>query len=130
MMFANVFQPAHNDKTAHPEVARLMKELIKSCKQLKGKLLNQKYTYEWMAAMVKELFIHKTCQIWPLKVTLKRWYVTFLDINNDKAVYKFSFFVVVGLSWLMGVGKKHEILIHKKENFLDGIFCHLSFFVK
>lgn len=31
-------QPALNDKTANPEVARLMKELIKSRKQLKGKL--------------------------------------------------------------------------------------------
>ncbi|TNN70589.1 Protein FAM13C [Liparis tanakae] len=29
------YKPAHNDKTAHPEVARLMKELIKSRKQLK-----------------------------------------------------------------------------------------------
>ncbi|XP_029031638.1 protein FAM13A-like isoform X2 [Betta splendens] len=29
------YKPAHNDKTAHPEVARMMKELIKSCKQLK-----------------------------------------------------------------------------------------------
>lgn len=55
MMF--VFQPAYNDKTAHPEVARLMKELIKSCKQLKGMLHNHKYTYELMVAMVKELFI-------------------------------------------------------------------------
>lgn len=34
--FVPFFQPAHNDKTAHPEVARLMKELIKSRKQLKG----------------------------------------------------------------------------------------------
>uniref|UniRef100_A0A8C6T8J4 Uncharacterized protein n=1 Tax=Neogobius melanostomus TaxID=47308 RepID=A0A8C6T8J4_9GOBI len=30
------YKPAHNDKTANPEVARLMKELIKSRKQLKG----------------------------------------------------------------------------------------------
>lgn len=29
-------QPAHNDKTAHPEVSRLMTELIKSRKKLKG----------------------------------------------------------------------------------------------
>ncbi|XP_029306167.1 protein FAM13A-like isoform X2 [Cottoperca gobio] len=29
------YKPAYNDKTAHPEVARLMKELIKSRKQLK-----------------------------------------------------------------------------------------------
>ncbi|XP_054456356.1 protein FAM13B-like isoform X2 [Anoplopoma fimbria] len=29
------YKPAHNDKTAHPEVAGLMKELIKSRKQLK-----------------------------------------------------------------------------------------------
>lgn len=29
------YKPAHNDKTANPEVARLMKELIKSRKQLK-----------------------------------------------------------------------------------------------
>ncbi|XP_034407757.1 protein FAM13A-like isoform X2 [Cyclopterus lumpus] len=29
------YKPAHNDKTAHPEVAKLMKELIKSRKQLK-----------------------------------------------------------------------------------------------
>lgn len=34
------FKPAHNDKTAHPEVARLMKELVKSRKQLKGQLQN------------------------------------------------------------------------------------------
>lgn len=40
-----VFQPAHNDKTAHPEVAKLMKELIKSCKQLKGQLHNHKHTW-------------------------------------------------------------------------------------
>lgn len=36
-------QPAHNDKTANPEVARLMKELIKSRKQLKG--LSQTHVY-------------------------------------------------------------------------------------
>lgn len=35
------FKPAHNDKTAHPEVARLMKELVKSRKQLKGQFQNQ-----------------------------------------------------------------------------------------
>uniref|UniRef100_A0A3Q1I4V4 Rho-GAP domain-containing protein n=1 Tax=Anabas testudineus TaxID=64144 RepID=A0A3Q1I4V4_ANATE len=35
------YKPAHNDKTAHPEVARLMKELIKSCKQLKELKLKQ-----------------------------------------------------------------------------------------
>ncbi|KAM9727761.1 protein FAM13A-like [Menidia menidia] len=29
------YKPAHNDKTAHPEVAKLMKELIKSRRQLK-----------------------------------------------------------------------------------------------
>lgn len=31
-------QPAHNDKTAHPEVSGLMTELIKSRKKLKGRL--------------------------------------------------------------------------------------------
>uniref|UniRef100_A0A3B4UYL2 Protein FAM13C-like n=1 Tax=Seriola dumerili TaxID=41447 RepID=A0A3B4UYL2_SERDU len=35
------YKPAHNDKTAHPEVARLMKELIKSRKQLKELKLRQ-----------------------------------------------------------------------------------------
>ncbi|XP_069000580.1 protein FAM13A-like isoform X1 [Embiotoca jacksoni] len=35
------YKPAHNDKTAHPEVARLMKELIKSRKQLKDMKLRQ-----------------------------------------------------------------------------------------
>ncbi|XP_059215411.1 protein FAM13A-like [Centropristis striata] len=35
------YKPAHNDKTAHPEVARLMKELIKSRKQLKEMKLRQ-----------------------------------------------------------------------------------------
>ncbi|XP_075931807.1 protein FAM13A-like [Anarhichas minor] len=35
------YKPAHNDKTAHPEVARLMKELIKSRKQLKELKLKQ-----------------------------------------------------------------------------------------
>ncbi len=38
------FQPAHNDKTAHPEVARLMKELIRCRKQLKGQLHKKKHT--------------------------------------------------------------------------------------
>ncbi|XP_037553505.1 protein FAM13B [Nematolebias whitei] len=38
------YKPAHNDKTAHPEVAKLMKELIKSRKQLKGQLLNNEHT--------------------------------------------------------------------------------------
>ncbi|XP_035519150.1 protein FAM13A-like isoform X2 [Morone saxatilis] len=37
----NSHDPAHNDKTAHPEVARLMKELIKSRKQLKELKLRQ-----------------------------------------------------------------------------------------
>ncbi|KAM4591300.1 protein FAM13A-like isoform 2-T2 [Odontesthes bonariensis] len=35
------YKPAHNDKTAHPEVAKLMKELIKSRKQLKEMKLRQ-----------------------------------------------------------------------------------------
>ncbi|KAM8852502.1 protein FAM13A-like [Synchiropus picturatus] len=35
------YKPAHNDKTAHPEVARLMKELLKSRKQLKELKLKQ-----------------------------------------------------------------------------------------
>ncbi|XP_030603827.1 protein FAM13C-like isoform X2 [Archocentrus centrarchus] len=35
------YKPAHNDKTAHPEVARLMKELIRSRKQLKELKLRQ-----------------------------------------------------------------------------------------
>ncbi|KAF3708105.1 Protein FAM13A [Channa argus] len=35
------YKPAHNDKTAHPEVAKLMKELIKSRKQLKELKLRQ-----------------------------------------------------------------------------------------
>ncbi|XP_041645601.1 protein FAM13B-like isoform X2 [Cheilinus undulatus] len=35
------YKPAHNDKTAHPEVSRLMKELIKSRKQLKELKLRQ-----------------------------------------------------------------------------------------
>ncbi|XP_070697691.1 protein FAM13A-like [Pempheris klunzingeri] len=35
------YKPAHNDKTAHPEVARLMKELIKSRKQLKELKMRQ-----------------------------------------------------------------------------------------
>ncbi|KAF1375591.1 hypothetical protein PFLUV_G00221770 [Perca fluviatilis] len=35
------YKPAHNDKTAHPEVARLMMELIKSRKQLKELKLRQ-----------------------------------------------------------------------------------------
>ncbi|XP_076598356.1 protein FAM13A-like [Chaetodon auriga] len=35
------YKPAYNDKTAHPEVARLMKELIKSRKQLKELKLRQ-----------------------------------------------------------------------------------------
>uniref|UniRef100_A0A8D3B3M4 Family with sequence similarity 13 member C n=1 Tax=Scophthalmus maximus TaxID=52904 RepID=A0A8D3B3M4_SCOMX len=35
------YKPAHNDKTADPEVARLMKELIKSRKQLKELKLRQ-----------------------------------------------------------------------------------------
>ncbi|XP_029925992.1 protein FAM13A-like [Myripristis murdjan] len=35
------YKPAHNDKTAHPEVARLMKELSKSRKQLKELKLRQ-----------------------------------------------------------------------------------------
>ncbi|KAM7408509.1 hypothetical protein PAMA_002303 [Pampus argenteus] len=35
------YKPAHNDKTAHPEMARLMKELIKSRKQLKELKLRQ-----------------------------------------------------------------------------------------
>nr|XP_020457296.1 protein FAM13A-like isoform X2 [Monopterus albus] len=35
------YKPAHNDKTAHPEVARLMKELMKSRKQLKELKLRQ-----------------------------------------------------------------------------------------
>uniref|UniRef100_A0A3P8QGM0 FAM13A-like domain-containing protein n=1 Tax=Astatotilapia calliptera TaxID=8154 RepID=A0A3P8QGM0_ASTCA len=38
------YKPAHNDKTAHPEVARLMKELIRCRKQLKGQLYNQKHS--------------------------------------------------------------------------------------
>lgn len=33
-------QPAHNDKTAHPEVSGLMTELIKSRKKLKGRHIN------------------------------------------------------------------------------------------
>ncbi|XP_029961716.1 protein FAM13A-like [Salarias fasciatus] len=39
------YKPAHNDKTAHPEVARLMKELLKSRKQLKEMKLRQ--SEEW-----------------------------------------------------------------------------------
>ncbi|XP_026165081.1 protein FAM13A-like isoform X2 [Mastacembelus armatus] len=35
------YKPAHNDKTAHPEVARMMKELIKSRKQLKELKIRQ-----------------------------------------------------------------------------------------
>ncbi|XP_025753340.1 protein FAM13B isoform X3 [Oreochromis niloticus] len=35
------YKPAHNDKTAHPEVARLMKELIRCRKQLKELKLRQ-----------------------------------------------------------------------------------------
>ncbi|KAF7662240.1 hypothetical protein LDENG_00241310 [Lucifuga dentata] len=35
------YKPAYNDKTAHPEMARLMKELIKSRKQLKELKLKQ-----------------------------------------------------------------------------------------
>ncbi|KAM9365206.1 protein FAM13A-like [Pholidichthys leucotaenia] len=35
------YKPAHNDKTAHPEVARLMRDLIKSRKQLKEMKLKQ-----------------------------------------------------------------------------------------
>nr|XP_043901430.1 protein FAM13A-like isoform X2 [Solea senegalensis] len=35
------YKPAHNDKTANPEVARLMKELVKSRKQLKELKLRQ-----------------------------------------------------------------------------------------
>uniref|UniRef100_UPI0037E869DF protein FAM13C-like n=1 Tax=Semicossyphus pulcher TaxID=241346 RepID=UPI0037E869DF len=35
------YKPAHNDKTAHPEVSRLMKELIKSRRQLKELKLKQ-----------------------------------------------------------------------------------------
>uniref|UniRef100_A0A3Q2ZBM8 Protein FAM13A n=2 Tax=Kryptolebias marmoratus TaxID=37003 RepID=A0A3Q2ZBM8_KRYMA len=35
------YKPAHNDKTAHPEVAKLMKELVKSRKQLKEMKLRQ-----------------------------------------------------------------------------------------
>ncbi|XP_073337554.1 protein FAM13A-like [Pagrus major] len=35
------YKPAHNDKTAHPEMARLMKELIKSRKQLRELKLRQ-----------------------------------------------------------------------------------------
>ncbi|XP_042358198.1 protein FAM13A-like [Plectropomus leopardus] len=35
------YKPAHNDKTAHPEVARLMKELIRSRKQLKELKMRQ-----------------------------------------------------------------------------------------
>ncbi|XP_074502338.1 protein FAM13A-like isoform X1 [Sebastes fasciatus] len=35
------YKPAHNDKTAHPEMARLMKELIKCRKQLKELKLRQ-----------------------------------------------------------------------------------------
>ncbi|XP_062287022.1 protein FAM13B-like [Scomber scombrus] len=35
------YKPAHNDKIAHPEMARLMKELIKSRKQLKELKLKQ-----------------------------------------------------------------------------------------
>lgn len=52
------FQPAHNDKTAHPEVARLMKELIKSRKQLKGQL--QKHTDR-----------HGFCKMCPLSFFVK-----------------------------------------------------------
>lgn len=47
---AIVFQPAHNDKTANPEVARLMKELIKCRKQLKGQLHKHKHTHECIIA--------------------------------------------------------------------------------
>ncbi|XP_054885486.1 protein FAM13B-like isoform X2 [Poeciliopsis prolifica] len=35
------YKPAHNDKTSHPEVAKLMKELIRSRKQLKEMKLTQ-----------------------------------------------------------------------------------------
>ncbi|XP_042288901.1 protein FAM13A-like [Thunnus maccoyii] len=35
------YKPAHNDKIAHPEIARLMRELIKSRKQLKELKLRQ-----------------------------------------------------------------------------------------
>ncbi|KAM4730351.1 protein FAM13A-like [Anableps anableps] len=35
------YKPAHNDKTSHPEVAKLMKELIRSRKQLKEIKLKQ-----------------------------------------------------------------------------------------
>uniref|UniRef100_A0A3Q2Q2E4 Protein FAM13B-like n=1 Tax=Fundulus heteroclitus TaxID=8078 RepID=A0A3Q2Q2E4_FUNHE len=35
------YKPAHNDKTSHPEVAKLMKDLIKSRKQLKEIKLKQ-----------------------------------------------------------------------------------------
>uniref|UniRef100_A0A096LYM8 Rho-GAP domain-containing protein n=1 Tax=Poecilia formosa TaxID=48698 RepID=A0A096LYM8_POEFO len=35
------YKPAHNDKTSHPEVAKLMKELIRSRKQLKEIKLTQ-----------------------------------------------------------------------------------------
>uniref|UniRef100_A0A8C4ZVW6 FAM13A-like domain-containing protein n=1 Tax=Gadus morhua TaxID=8049 RepID=A0A8C4ZVW6_GADMO len=35
------YKPAHNDKTAHPEVAGLMKQLIKSRRQLKDHKLKQ-----------------------------------------------------------------------------------------
>ncbi|XP_075993319.1 protein FAM13A-like [Genypterus blacodes] len=38
------YKPAHNDKTANPEVSRLMKELIKSRKQLKELKLKQSIT--------------------------------------------------------------------------------------
>lgn len=50
-------QPAHNDKTAHPEVARLMKELIKSRKQLKGLyIIMFTHIHEWIIAEMGDVF--------------------------------------------------------------------------
>ncbi|CAJ1067190.1 protein FAM13B-like isoform X1 [Xyrichtys novacula] len=46
------YKPAHNDKTAHPEVSRLMKELIRSRKQLKELKLRQSAEIELMEQRV------------------------------------------------------------------------------
>lgn len=71
MFLIIAFQPAHNDKTAHPEVARLMKELIKSRKQLKGQLQNHADR-------------HGCCKMCPLSFLCKSRDVIHIYSNTSK----------------------------------------------
>uniref|UniRef100_A0A3B5LYN4 FAM13A-like domain-containing protein n=1 Tax=Xiphophorus couchianus TaxID=32473 RepID=A0A3B5LYN4_9TELE len=76
------YKPAHNDKTSHPEVAKLMKELIRSRKQLKGQLLNHKCAHLQLTRVRGIFFYCKAAllgEMWLLEVTL----VTLLERRSE-----------------------------------------------